>query len=577
MAVSKNFSTSNKYIVYWIEMIQNSQSIANNTSNVTVRVWVKRTNTGYTTYGSGTVYCTINGTRYSASITSSQTITSSPRVLFTKTLNISHNSNGTKVLGISASISHARFSSGTNSANFTLTTIPRYVKITSYSISDIRGTQLKVNFGTDKAINAQQYRLNSGTWHTLPSNGIITGLSPGTRYNVQIRVRSAQSNLWTDSANRAITTVRLSTYTIPDFDIGNNISVTISRGHSNIYHDITLQLWSDELYGWIDLTTKTNISTSTTFVLTESQINQSYNTRKNSRRVTYRIKVINRWGLNGTVQGINDSGNFFGNIVNAEPTIDSVTYFDTAVAVQNILNDDQKILRNKSELRVKAGTATAKKGATLKSYKVTIGGNEYTVNAGTNVTEETGKLINVGYVNQSANQTAILTVTDSRGYTASKSFTVQILDYVEPQFLQAVAERVNNYEKSSFLKIEGRRSIVKPADIDVNETYLRYRIKENPSGTYGSYIDVISENTSIQGIYQNFNTNQYMNDFPNNLSYTVEVGIKDKFSDWKTILITLPEGIALLRFLQDQIQAGVPLVDQSSGQPYIFFAESEEW
>ena len=68
-----------------------------------------------------------------------------------------------------------------------------------------------------------------------------------------------------------------------------------------------------------------------------------------------------------------------------------------------------------------------------------------------------------------------------------------------------------------------------------------------------------------------------MNDFPNNLSYTVEVGIKDKFSDWKTILILLPEGIALLRFLQDQIQAGVPLIDQETGQPYIFFTESEEW
>ena len=73
---------------------------------------------------------------------------------------------------------------------------------------------------------------------------------------------------------------------------------------------------------------------------------------------------------------------------------------------------------------------------------------------------KSGRIINVGKVNQANNQTAILTVTDSRGYTASKSFTVQILDYVEPQFLQAVAERVNNYEKSSFLKIEGRRSIV---------------------------------------------------------------------------------------------------------------------
>ena len=574
MAVSRNFSTSNQYIVYWIEAIINSQSIANNTSNVTVRVWIKRTNTGYTTWGSGTVYCTIDGKSYSGSITPDDKITSTPRKLFERTVTINHNTNGEKTLVMSARIQHSQFSSSSQSWNYTLPTIPRYAKITSYSISDIRCTQFKINYSTDKTVDATQYRLNGGSWHTLPSNGIITGLNPGTSYKVQIRVRSSASGLWTDSANRAITTVRLSTYTIPNFNIGNPITVTISRGNTNMYHDLTLQFWHDD-QTWHDLVTITNVTTSATFNLTEEQNDEIYYGRVTSKTTSVRVKSVNRWGANGAIQGTNYSSQATATIVNAEPSIDSVSYLDSNMSVQSILNNNQKILRNRSELRVIAGRAASQKGATLKSYKVSIGGSEYTVN--TSGTEETGKIINIGKVNQSANQTAILTVIDSRGYTASKSFTVQMLDYIEPQFLQATAERVNNYEKSSFLKIEGRRSIVKPADIDVNETYLRYRIKENPSGTYGSYIDVISENTSIQGIYQNFNTNQYMNDFPNNLSYTVEVGIKDKFSDWKTILILLPEGIALLRFLQDQIQAGVPIVDQESEQPYIFFAESEDW
>ena len=115
MAVSSNFPTSNQYIVYWIEMIQNSQSIANNRSNVTVRVRAKRTNVGYTTYGSGTVYCTINGVRYTAGITSNQKITNSSITLFSKTLNIPHNSDGSKTLSMSASISHSRFTTSTHS------------------------------------------------------------------------------------------------------------------------------------------------------------------------------------------------------------------------------------------------------------------------------------------------------------------------------------------------------------------------------------------------------------------------------------------------------------------------------
>lgn len=47
MATSNNFSTSNGYIIYYIDTWINSQDIGNNTSNIQVRVWAKRTNTGY--------------------------------------------------------------------------------------------------------------------------------------------------------------------------------------------------------------------------------------------------------------------------------------------------------------------------------------------------------------------------------------------------------------------------------------------------------------------------------------------------------------------------------------------------
>lgn len=125
MGWSSNMSTTNQYIVYEIGITQNSQSITNNTSNVTVQVWVTRTNSGYTTYGTGTVYCRINGALYSASITPSQKITNSGIYIFSTTLNIPHNSDGTKTLTCSAWISHERFSSNEQSYSQTLSTIPR--------------------------------------------------------------------------------------------------------------------------------------------------------------------------------------------------------------------------------------------------------------------------------------------------------------------------------------------------------------------------------------------------------------------------------------------------------------------
>lgn len=118
-------STSNTYIQYTISITENSTSIENNTSNVTVSVMFYRTNTGYSTYGTGTVYCTINGTTYSASVTSSQKITSSGIVLFSKTLDISHDSDGSKTLATAAYISHSQVTSSNQSYSLALSTIPR--------------------------------------------------------------------------------------------------------------------------------------------------------------------------------------------------------------------------------------------------------------------------------------------------------------------------------------------------------------------------------------------------------------------------------------------------------------------
>lgn len=142
---SGNMTTSNQYIVYWIECIQNSQSVSNNTSNVTVKVHIKRTNTGYTTYGNGTIYCKIDGTTYSASISTSQKITSTPITLFTKTLTISHNSDGTKSLSVSAWISHSKFNSNEQSYTQTLTTIPRTSSFTLSASSLDAGKTLTIN------------------------------------------------------------------------------------------------------------------------------------------------------------------------------------------------------------------------------------------------------------------------------------------------------------------------------------------------------------------------------------------------------------------------------------------------
>lgn len=114
-----------------ISIAQNSQSIANNTSNVTVKViasWNYGSWNGYSKPG----WLKIDGTTYNftSSFNTGQS-TSGSQTLFTKPVNISHAANGTKTLSCSASYTSG-VSSGTvtASASKVLTTIPRASDLT---------------------------------------------------------------------------------------------------------------------------------------------------------------------------------------------------------------------------------------------------------------------------------------------------------------------------------------------------------------------------------------------------------------------------------------------------------------
>ena len=130
MATSPYFTTSNQYILYDIHVDTLSQSIANNTS--TIRVWVIawRTNTGYSTYGSGYCIVNIDGEEYYDEITPSQVISyESDTVLFERTITINHDPDGKKNIYVSCYIDHSRFSSNSQGFNVNLTQIPRQANI----------------------------------------------------------------------------------------------------------------------------------------------------------------------------------------------------------------------------------------------------------------------------------------------------------------------------------------------------------------------------------------------------------------------------------------------------------------
>jgi microcystin-dependent protein len=150
---SGTFDTSNQYVKYAIELIENSTDVGTNTSSVTVRVWAWRTNTYGPTYGTGTVYLSVAGNNYSAAITSSQKIGTTKILLIEQTLTVYHNDDGTRVCPASAYISMDVVSSSSNGWNFTLTSIPRASGFSAFSMSStliLPNTQYTVNYTLSK-------------------------------------------------------------------------------------------------------------------------------------------------------------------------------------------------------------------------------------------------------------------------------------------------------------------------------------------------------------------------------------------------------------------------------------------
>ena len=243
MGTSSTFSTSNTHVKYNITINQNSQNVSNNCSNVSVYVRFWRDNSGYTTYGSGTCYCKINGTTYSATVSPSQKITDSGINLFSKTLDIYHNNDGTKTLNCSAWIDmNTPLSSSEQSYSQNLSTIPRASKPTLSSSSVTMGNSVTIY--TNRASSSFTHSL----YYQIGSNSKVsigTGIGTSKSWTVPLSLANSTPNSTSLSVKLWLETYNGSTYigansvsltaNVPSSVVPTINSVNLSEAVSSIY------------------------------------------------------------------------------------------------------------------------------------------------------------------------------------------------------------------------------------------------------------------------------------------------------------------------------------------------------
>lgn len=441
-----------------------------------------------------------------------------------------HNADGTGRLYVNGSIKatlrernemHSYTATRSSSFNVALPTIPRYANITGYSVWNNGLTEIGVWWQADKGIDYVQYSLNGGGWVDTANNTFyIGGLSPGAQYSVKIRVKAADSQLWTESQIQYATTTQVNYITSgnPNGNCDNELKIT-ANNPSGARCDIKLEFPDIGNYQVLRHNETINTTFSASEMLSLASLIPNSNTTK--LRATI-ITVIN---------GVDTFFNYLDgtySIVNGNPTFSNFTYKDVNTATINLTGSNQSIIKGYNILKaiiLASNKAIANKGANMSKYRLVIGTKQIDANYSSTQSVEIS-LTNVD------NNIFIIYAIDSRGNSTLKQISPSIfIEYFKPYFSSPIptASRHNSIETASSIQFAGS-FLNKNFGSKNNTLTVTYKFKKTSSAEYTNGTTVI--NPTISGNNFSFNGNIAGDlgaaGFDFNYSYNIKITVSDK-------------------------------------------------
>lgn len=604
---SWTFGTRNSYIHGLVNWSSSSNGSSANSSNISVAVYFRRTNYGYTSYGKVNTYVDLVGwgqkseLNYSVSMSNPNTWT----LVFAKNWTVSHANDGKRTIRIHVA-GNGNFSIGSFDTykDVNLDTIPRYTSIKTWSVAEVGKTYAKINWGTADTVDWVRVYLNdSSQWTDNPGsvNGtsgsfVYTGaassgasipsvstLKPGTTYKLKCWVRRKDSQLPTTSGNISFTTNPVATISNLDsedefsYNIGDDITLKFDNSSANkSWLSFSLETANGQ-YEELFKTDEAIQSDSYIWKLSSySSILYSKMSTKNS--ASCKIKCGTTIVENG--QTINYvSGEFYGRIYvkNSNPIFSDFDYADENTSIQKILGDTHSMLQYYSNMVIRiplSKKATAQNGASIVKYIVKVDDSQ-NVTYELNYKTDSEVVLELGKYYSSGTKKINICALDSRGNTSNvivKSFNV--ISYHPPFIEDMNLNRLNGYEAEVVLDFYGGISKVIIGNVEKNTSRkVLYRYAEVGTAFPSSY-------TEINGVkISSFSSNEYEIDFSqntkddtfgitgsgssklildNNKSYNFQFRISDSFinNDYDMML----EKGAPIAFIGDNGQFSVGMV-----------------
>ncbi|AEW47207.1 putative minor structural protein 1 [Bacillus phage BCP78] len=545
-------STSNKYVAGTVNW-RSTPNTGGNYSDVYVEMRFSRTNTGYTTYGTGTFGLYVDG-QQAVNTTGFSFTYNSNTLVVSGNFRVNHNSDGSKNLRIGASGYTDVFSINDAVVYVDLDRIPRASTVSS-NISwtaAIEPLPISINRAStafdhivtvevqkpDNSMAAIAWRGNVGdnvTFYFTKEETTILYQAIGGYENrpVKIKVQTWYNGSVIGETEKwgTVYGATPATPVLSDFDIGTkNVPVTLDYYYSEFAYSLVFT------FGSFTKTFSTGVGKTFTMTFDDADIAKMYQQTPNDN-----VKQANVWAstkYNGVEinDGLPKDQNKKVNlrVVNSNPTYTGgFTYLDTNATTTTLTGNNQYLVQNKSTLQVKipaTAKAVAQNSATMVRYEVAVNGATQSINYAT-----TDLTLNFGTVDAASNATITVTAIDSRGNRTSASSVILMLAY-SPPTLATSADRLNNFETSTTLKLSGSASPLTIGGVNKNAiTSAKYQYRQ-VGGTYNT-----AANFTVTG-FPNFTATNVTVNLDNTIAWDVLITVTDKVGSTVTATRTVAVG-----------------------------------
>ena len=544
------------------------QSVTGNYTDVTLKVYLSYYTLEVGARSDSTI--SINGVSetYTAPAIDDYSSGWKKKLLKTKTVRVSHNADGTKSgVALSASWRFSGTYSGvsvgtiTASTTVTLNSIDRTPPTVSCTVSNITANGFRISAASSATADQWFYSLDNGGSSTLFSSTAgtsasitLSNLSPNTTYYVRALARKKSNQVYGESGTITVKTlggaVLLScgSFSADAASISLSLRVTVYnaaytnyitiKNGSTTYLSLAGRVWSAG-------------TAYRTITLTASERTTLLNAMASVKSFTATIELVTKSGSTQIGSASTCTCTIRTSQANSGPSISGFTFADSYSTTTAITDNDQVLIQDYSRLTVTPGTATARNGASIVSYSA--------VCSGVTKSNTTGAALSLGTIGTSGTRDITLTVTDSRGYTASVTQSVTVVPYSKPRVSSVSLRRTNDIETEMQLVFNGS---ISPITVDGTQKnsllYARYRYKLTSASSYNSYTSILGSVTATSSSFS-FSNLELCN-LDSESSYDFHLQIRDQLNSLTSLdlYFVVSQGTPLVALRKKMVGINTP-------------------